>query len=94
MKKATHLDISVKKLIEESNLYVQQSGQNFVTNSEEIKSFPVVNFRIGKNRLPSLSVYCHYDNSTGNYSIQAVFIRIRFQSILQSLDFTDNTSAD
>lgn len=48
IKKVTHLDISVNQVIEKSNLYVQQSEQNFVTNSEEIKAFPDVNFRIGK----------------------------------------------
>ena len=39
-----HLDVFIKLLVQESNLYLQQNGRKFLTNAREIKAFIGVNY--------------------------------------------------
>lgn len=89
-----NLDILVELLVAESNLYAQQKGRKFLTNNEEIKAFLGINYFMGINHLPAISMYWDSDIFIGNTGIQNVSTRNRFQEILQNLHFTNNTSAD
>jgi len=84
----------VAKLDYESNLYAQQSGRNFLTNSEEIKAFIGINFFMALNPLPNISMYWDCNEFIGNLGIQNIMTRNRFQLLLQNLHFADNTKAD
>ena len=44
-----NLDVLIKLLVQQSNIYSQQSGSNFLTNAEEIKSLIDVCYNINGN---------------------------------------------
>ena len=92
--KVVSLDILVELLVSESNLYAQQNGRNFITNSEEMKAFIRVNYIMAVNKLPNISMCWNYEHFIGNTGIQNVFMRTRFQEILQNIHFADNSKND
>ena len=92
--KVINLDVLVGILVTETNIYAQQCGRNFYTNSDEMKTFLGVNFIMAINELPSISHYWDSYNTIGNNAIQNTFTRARFQNILQNLHFSNNNTAD
>ena len=46
-----NLDVSIELLAQQSNLYLQQSGRNFLTRASEMKAFIGVNYIITANQL-------------------------------------------
>lgn len=82
---------SLKTLIaDQTNLYAQQNGREFVTNEEEINAFIGINFIMAINKLPCISDYWSTNAMTGNESIKQAMTRERFKTILQNLHFSDN----
>ena len=57
-----------------------------------MKAFLEINFIMGINKLPSLEDCWLTDKCIGNEKIQNVIIRTRFQSMLQSLHFSNNNN--
>lgn len=52
-----NLFIWVELLVHETNIYIKQSGRNFLTKSKEMKSLFGLNLLIEVNELPSISHY-------------------------------------
>ena len=49
-----NLDVLIELLAQQSNLYSQHDGRNFLTNVEELKTFTGVNYIMPVNPLPSM----------------------------------------
>ena len=84
------LDDLVDSIEDQSNLYAQQNGRNFVTDAGEIKAFLGINFVMGINKLPSMAEYWRIDEFIGNEEIKAATTRNRFQEVLRNLHFVNN----
>ena len=82
----------VFSFVKKIELLVQQS--NFLTNTKEIKAFIGVNYIMAVNHLSSTGMYWDCDHFLANVGIQNIFIRTRYQEVLQNLDFAKNTIQD
>ena len=86
-----NLDVLAELLSQQSNLYSQQNGRNFLTNAKGMKAFIGVNYIMAVNWLPSMPMYLDCDHFLGNVGIQNIFTRTRFQKDLGNRHFADNT---
>ena len=69
---------ALKALVaDQTNLYAQQNGRQFVTNEEEINAFIGVNFIMAVNKLPCISDYWSTSSMTGNEAIKHAMTRDR-----------------
>ena len=91
---SVNLDVLIKLLFTQSNLYSQQNGRHFIINHEDLKVFLGTNYVITVNQLPNISMYWDSDHFVGNDGIQINFTRGRYQEILQNLHFEDNSKED
>ena len=89
-----NLDVLIELLVTQSNLYSQPNGRYFITNPEEIKAFLDTNYVMGINQSPNISFYRDCDLFNGNSRIQNIFRRSRYQEILQTLHYADNSKQD
>ena len=76
-----NLDVFIKLLVEESNLYSQQNVRKFLTNTREIKAFIGVNYIMTVNQLLIMPIYCYCDHFVGNVDIENIFTRPRYQEV-------------
>ena len=49
-----NLDVLSELLVQQSNLYLQQNGRNFLIKVKGMKGFIVVNYIMAVNQLPSI----------------------------------------
>ena len=89
-----NLDVLIELLVTQSNLYSQPNGRYFIINPEEIKTFLGTNYVMGINQLPNISLYRDCDLFIGDSRIQNIFRRSRYQEILQTLHYADNSKQD
>ena len=54
---ATNLDPLLKLLVDQSNLYAQENGREFKTNSDEMKAFHRINYIMTIKKLPTIKSY-------------------------------------
>ena len=88
--KVCNLDQLIELLIFQSELYMEQSGKPFSTNSDEIKAFFGMNYIMGYHKLPSFRDYWSSHPSRQVPFIANVMPRNRFQYILSALHFANN----
>ena len=77
----------VNLIFEESNLYAQQNGREFLTN-EDVMAFLEINCIMSTNLLPTIQSYWECGQFIGNEGIQNVMTRARFKDILKNLHFS------
>ena len=53
-KQIINIDVVIQLLVQQSNLYLQQNGRNFLTDAKEIKDFIDVNYIMPVKHFPSL----------------------------------------
>lgn len=90
----TNLQELVKILVEQSNIYAQQNGREFMTNDQEMSAFLGINYIMSINKLPTIKSYWECGQYIGNEGVRNVMSRSRFEDILRNLHFSDNTKAD
>ena len=56
-----NLDVFIELLVTQSNLYSQQNGCHFITNSNDMKAFLGTNYVMAVNQLPNTSMYWERD---------------------------------
>ena len=86
-----NLDVLIKLLVQQSNLFLQQNGRNFLTNTKEIKAFIGVNYIMSVNQFLIIPMYWDCNHIIGNVGIQNIFTRTRYQQIFQNFHYTNNT---
>ena len=64
---------------------------NSLTNAKEMKAFIGVNDIVAVKQLSSIPMFLNCNHLVGNVGIQNIFMRTRYQEVLQNLHFADNT---
>lgn len=72
-----NLNVLVEILVQQSNLYSQQNGRNFLISAKEMKAFNGVKYAMAVNQLPRIPMYWDRDHLVGNIDIQNIFASIQ-----------------
>ena len=85
----TNLDPLQKLLVDQSNLYTQQNGREFKTNTDEMKAFLRINYFMTINKLLTIKTYQEWGQYEDNLAIRNVMSRTKFEQTSQKLHFAD-----
>ena len=80
-------DVLTELLAQQSNLCFQKNGRNFLNNTQEIKGFIDVNYIMAVNQLSNIPMYWDHNYFVGKVEIQNIFMRTRYQEVLQKPSF-------
>lgn len=80
-------------IVEQSQLYAQQNGRNFIIDVSELKAFIGIIIRMSLVKLPNIRLYWSTDPTFAQLQIASIMTRDRFEQILRNLHFTDNEEA-
>ena len=70
-----NLNPLLKLLEDQSNLYTQQNGTEFKTNTDEIKAFQGINYFMAINKLPTMKSYWECGQYVGNEGLKMSCIK-------------------
>ena len=84
-RKTVNIDELVDILVDQSNIYATQNGQEFETNREEMLAFLGINYVMSICKLPTLKCYWMADDYITNDGIRNVITRDRFMEILKNI---------
>lgn len=89
--KCVGFDSLVDLIVEQSNLYMEQKGEPFITDRDEIKAFLGMNLVMGYHILPSIRDYWSTQPDLQVPYVSNIMPRTRFEKIRSALHFSDNS---
>ena len=87
-KQIINLDLLIEILVQQSNLYLQQTWRKFLSNAWEMKVLIDVNYIMTVNQLSSITIFWDCNHFIGNVNI---FARPRNQAVFDNNQFANNT---